>query len=222
MRAGFLNGARERKKAVKEERGARVDRDTREVENTQRLLVKLPKKVWEKILDHLDRNDLFPLALSCRYFRHKQKELVARKTRQGGKPCMILKTNLTQKLKMGQLASAEYVRFCSKEKTSRDEDDERATDVKMLAAFHGHLPLLQELLADSGNLDYLVTHCAGGSSSSQSLHLLLVPASDFTFAFSSSQRKEDNWRPCSGCQPWRNFSSRGISLPQLATVVTWR
>ena len=51
-----------------------------EVENSKRL-DKLPQEVMEKILDELDENDLFPLALSCRYFRQKQKELVAR-TRQ--------------------------------------------------------------------------------------------------------------------------------------------
>ena len=179
MRAGFLNGARERKKAVKEERGARVDRDTREVENTQRLLVKLPKKVWEKILDHLDRNDLFPLALSCRYFRHKQKELVARKTRQGGKPCMILKTNLTQKLKMGQLASAEYVRFCSEEKALVSNYGGRPktplqrfkATCHCLAACHGYLPLLQELLKPSNVCDRAIVENAGESPFPQSLLL---------------------------------------------------
>ena len=61
-------------------RAAKERHDEREVESTQRL-DKLPKEVWEKILDELDENDLFPLALSCRYFRQKQKELVAR-TRQ--------------------------------------------------------------------------------------------------------------------------------------------
>ena len=174
-----MNGARERKKAVKEERGARVDRDTREVENTQRLLVKLPKKVWEKILDHLDRNDLFPLALSCRYFRHKQKELVARKTRQGGKPCMILKTNLTQKLKMGQLASAEYVRFCSEEKALVSNYGGRPktplqrfkATCHCLAACHGYLPLLQELLKPSNVCDRAIVENAGESPFPQSLLL---------------------------------------------------
>ena len=51
----------------------KVDNDAKEVESAQRLLEKLPKEVWEKILDELDENDLFPLALSCRYFRQKQK-----------------------------------------------------------------------------------------------------------------------------------------------------
>ena len=39
-----------------------------EVENAQRLLDKLLPDVWEKILDHLDETDFFPMALSCRFF----------------------------------------------------------------------------------------------------------------------------------------------------------
>ena len=84
---------RTRSKAARERR----ERDAREVESTQRL-DKLPQEVWGKILDHLEENDLFPLALSCRYFRQKQKELVAR-TRQSGKPPLALRTNLKRKLK---------------------------------------------------------------------------------------------------------------------------
>ena len=57
-------------------------RETRDAENSKRL-DKLPPEVWEKILDELKEDNLFPLALSCRYFRQKQKELVAR-TRQKG------------------------------------------------------------------------------------------------------------------------------------------
>ena len=76
---------RSRKKATKE------GRDAREVEDVQRLLDKLPQEVWDKILEHLEENDLFPLALSCKYFRQKQVELVARSEqspRWGG--CLLL------------------------------------------------------------------------------------------------------------------------------------
>ena len=48
-------------------------------ENASRL-DKLPPELWDKVFDHLKDGDLFPLALSCRYFRQKQKELVARKS----------------------------------------------------------------------------------------------------------------------------------------------
>ena len=65
------SGPRTRSKAAKERREAE------EVANARRL-DKLPPELWEKILDHLESDDLFPLALSCRYFRQKQKELVER------------------------------------------------------------------------------------------------------------------------------------------------
>ena len=119
-------------------------------ESIQRL-DKLPQEIWEKILDHLDENDLFPLALSCRRFRQKQKELVAR-ARQSGpesrKPRLTLRTNLQRKIEEGQLASADYLRFCSKEKYflwRKCDIWQKAHFIKCLAAFHGHLPLLQEL-----------------------------------------------------------------------------
>merc|ERR1712046_315176 len=102
---------------------------------------------WEKILDHLDDNDLFPLALSCRYFRQKQKELVARSRESGpesGKPRLTLKTNLRRKLEKGKPASAEYLLFCSKERVSKGIS--KAIYVMRLAAYHGPLPLLEELL----------------------------------------------------------------------------
>ena len=64
----------------------------REVENAQRLLGKLPQEVWEKILGELENDDLFPLALSRRYFRQKQKELMAlalENLPESGKPSLI-------------------------------------------------------------------------------------------------------------------------------------
>ena len=85
---------RARKKATKE------GRDARELENA-RCLDKLPPELWEKILDELKGDDLFPLALSCRYFRQKQNELVERRTQNGpgsGKPHLALKTNLHRML----------------------------------------------------------------------------------------------------------------------------
>ena len=77
-------------------RAAEGGRQAKHVESI-RLLDKLPKELWETILANLDANDLFPLALSCRYFRQKQKELVAQTREKGskrGKPQLALKTNL--------------------------------------------------------------------------------------------------------------------------------
>ena len=172
----------------------KADRDAREAENARRL-DKLPPEMWEKILYELDENDLFPLALSCRYFRQKQKELVAR-TRQSGpeseKPRLTLTTTLCWKPEKGQPSTAEYIKFCMEEKEFLDP--ECRYYLKFLAAYHGHLPLLQEPLADWRPIRAEVITSAGESSLSQS-RLLVLSASDL---FSSSQRAEANWRPCSG------------------------
>ena len=143
----------------------------RKAENTQRL-DKLPQEVWEKITDDLEENDLFPLALSCRYFRQKQKELVARQMQNGpesGKPRLALKTNLGRKFWDDQPASADYLRFCSKEKVPSHYGNRKAELISSLAAYHGHLPLLQELLRSLKTLDPSITSYAGESPSSQSL-----------------------------------------------------
>ena len=168
----------------------------REVENYARLLDKLPQEVWEKIFDILDEDNLFPLALSCRYFRQKQKELVER-TEQSGKPCLTLKTNLKRKLDEGQPASAEYLRLCSDLaiydlqtyiNSDNHEDTDKAEEactrsmlVACLAAVYGHLPLLQDHFSEDGPC-YInqrgfqifgpaIAKNAGESSSPQSLHL---------------------------------------------------
>ena len=146
------SGPRTRSKAAKERREAK------EVANA-RHLDKLPPELWEKILGHLDENDLFPLALSCRYFRQKQKELVARtgRGRQSGRKSglarLALKTTLRRddwERRECRPASADYLRFCSKEKASNDYWRKKDTRIQCLAAFHGHLPLLQELVKSAG------------------------------------------------------------------------
>jgi len=63
-----------------------------------------------------------------------------------GKPRLALMMSLRQKLEKGQPASADYLRFCSKEKLPRDVRRKRDKYISCLAAYHGHLPLLQELL----------------------------------------------------------------------------
>ena len=155
------------------------ERVAREVDNTQHRLDKLPHEVWEKILDEIGENDLFPLALSCRYFRQKQKDLVAR-TRQHEverrKPRLALKTTLHSKPVEGQPASADYLRFCSKEHVGQVRgkyvygitytDKHRDSYVRKLTAFLGHLPLLQELFDPASELE--IASEAGESPSSQS------------------------------------------------------
>ena len=150
-----------------------------EVESTN-CMDKLQQEVWDKILDNLDENDLFPLALSCRYFRQKQKELVARRRHGGpgsGKPRRALKTNLKRKLLEGQPASADYLCFCSKENASSGR--QRKECIRCLAAFHGHLSLLKTLpkplntMRWSDEMNYDLVNAAGESSFSQSSHLIL-------------------------------------------------
>ena len=60
--------------------GAKEDlltlRGRMESENRDELLVKLPAEVWEKIVDeNVQQNDLLALAMTCRFFREKQKDL---------------------------------------------------------------------------------------------------------------------------------------------------
>ena len=178
------SGPRTRSKTAKEERDAK-GRGTREVQNAKRL-DKLPREVYEKILDELEEDDLFPLALSCKYFRQKQVELVEQTRQDGpgsGKPRRTLKTNLRQKLDKGQSASAEYLEFCSQEKVSWEVRDKRDDWMMRLAAYHGHLPLLRDLLQqlekiDPASLDRHSTAAWLAGESSSSLSPLLVLVSD--------------------------------------------
>ena len=173
------------------------EKSARKADNSKDLLYKLPPEVWEKILGELENDDLFPLALSCRFFRQKQKELVARATEQGsecececeseddGVSRRALKTTLRYPVE-GQRASAEYLRFLSKENEGAPWTKDMY--VRRLAAFHGHLPLLQEFLKSSEtrkkkeklayrtkpwDFSEIASH-AGESSSSQSPLLLCV------------------------------------------------
>ena len=162
----------------------KIEHDEREVDPQG--LDKLPQDVWRRILDNLDENDLFPLALSCRSFRQKQKELVARKRREqrvrfvSSWELSALKTNLRQKLEKGQPTSVEYLWFCNKEiawtdfnaRGKRRQPHNTKKYLSQLAGFHGQLPLLQELVKAATKLVALVSMAAGESSSSQSLHLL--------------------------------------------------
>ena len=183
---------REDRRQFEEQQEAKENYVAEEIEKTKLLLAisvgrrttrannerldELPQEIWEKVFDKLGEHDLFPLALSCRYFRQKQVELVA-PTRQGGpeseEPRLALRTSLKRKLDDGQPASAEYLRFCSMEEGVNGVSDERALHIRCLAAFHGYLPLLQELLSAAPKLNPEITRAAGKSSFSQS-RLLLV------------------------------------------------
>ena len=121
----------------------------REVENTKHL-GRLPPEVWAKVLDSLDENDHFPLALSCRYFRQEQKELVARSRQQGpesGEPRVALRTSLKwQKRKQIQCGTDDYLWFCYKEKISEDVEETKVKCIRRLAAYFGRLSSLRQIL----------------------------------------------------------------------------
>ena len=179
----------------------------REVDNTKRL-DKLPPEVWEKVLDHLEGNDHFPLALSCRYFRQKQKELGVRTIESKPKslpfPDHPLKTVLHCPPKVGQpVVSADYLRFCLTETCSgtvplRDDAVRMGLCILSLVAFQGHMSLLQRLVAAlNGHCMYNITEAAGKSSTSRSLFLLDL-ASNVLLHLSSSQHAEANWRYWNG------------------------
>ena len=164
--------SRARKKSAKEGRDKKDDRDAREVENA-RLLDKLPKEVWEKIFGEFEDAELFPLALSCRYFRQKQKELLARPRQRElewfESPSRALATDISRWPQKGHRASAEYLRFIRREKVPRDVGRQKAKHTRRLAAYHGHLPLLQELLDGLKTLKQGIAQNAGGSPLPQSL-----------------------------------------------------
>ena len=191
------SGPRTRSKAAKEGRDAR-EVDPQRMDN-------LPQELWEKILDHLESDDLFPLALSCRYFRQKQKELVVRSFKHTASWCgrpVTLETSLKRKLREVQPASPEYLRFLSKEKVSKDVERYNDSEIVRLAAFHGHLPLLQELIERLrvGDLRKggLGKEIAGNAGESSFPTFLLVSGSDFLLSLSSSQRADAKWKPCGG------------------------
>ena len=214
------SGPRARKKAAEE------GRETRGVESIQRL-DKLPPEVWEKILDELDENDLFPLALSCRYFRQKQKELVAR-TIQSGKPRLALKTTFLKFPRKSQPVSAEYLRFCSKEREEFTED--KGEKIMYLAAFHGHLPLLLELhnssfLAFEIDGAVFIEACAGGNMDvvkglEETGYHKLHPELNYDAAASHGHLEVLKWLRSEGC-PWDASACRSAARGGHLEVLKW-
>ena len=108
-------------RAIKKAAKDATRRDAWEVQNAQHL-GKLPREVWRKVLGNLKSDDLFPLALSCRYFLQK---IVARTLRREGhqsgrRECRLaLRTNLRRMLAESKSVSAEYVNFAAKRNSWR-------------------------------------------------------------------------------------------------------
>ena len=174
----------------------------REVENAQRL-VKLPQEVWRRILAEIENDDLFPLALSCRYFRQRQKELVTQwgqmqnVRRESGESRRALNTDLKRKLQNGHPASAEYLQFAMHEMMARKSDgrevepgevkprgrDTRSDSIYGLAAYHGHLPLLKDQLQEhlQKGIIPMSLHICVMRSAGQSVFFSIVSSTSFGF-----------------------------------------
>ena len=114
---------REDRRQFEEQQEAKENYVAEEIEKTKLLLAisvgrrttrannerldELPQEIWEKVFDKLGEHDLFPLALSCRYFRQKQKDLVARKSE------LRMRTvfKMNQGSRSNRSLSSDYIRF---------------------------------------------------------------------------------------------------------------
>ena len=106
-----------------------------------------------------------------------------------GKPRLALKTNLRDKFLDSHPASAEYLKFARKEKASRGVGRKKAGWIRELAAYHGYLPLLQELQAGLKTLDSDLSMDAGESSFHSLFLFFFVSASDFSLSILHSARR---------------------------------
>ena len=125
---------------LNEKRRKRASIDTEE--NVARL-GKLPPEVWDKVFDKLDRNDLFPLASSCKYFRQKQKELLARKMDKW-RWMMVTGWKLEEIFSLPH-QSEEYLRwlFLRSQVLGEKQHRENKEYLTAAAALHGYLPLVK-------------------------------------------------------------------------------
>ena len=154
---------REDRRQFEEQQEAKENYVAEEIEKTKLLLAisvgrrttrannerldELPQEIWEKVFDKLGEHDLFPLALSCRYFRQKQKELVEKNQSK------TLVTNLSPYLSpcsdsRDANLSEQYLQFCFA--NLMKEEDERkkvlvGRHIMSLAAKNGFVSLLEFL-----------------------------------------------------------------------------
>merc|ERR1711959_545518 len=124
---------------LSEKRRERASIDT---EENEARLGKLPQEVWDKVFDELDRNDLFPLASSCKNFRHKQKELLARKKWEWRRMVTGWKVEAIFSLPH---QSEEYLRwlFLRSQVLGEKQHREIKEYLTAAAALHGYLPLVK-------------------------------------------------------------------------------
>jgi len=135
-----------------------------------------------------------------------------------------------------QPASAEYLRFCSKEKCFDDDDDDaKEWSVRALAARDGHLPLLQELLipiltqSNTDGIMYEVTDAAAHGGQLETLQWLKtqkgfkLDRENFSTAFQGGHLEVLKWLRSEGC-PWVEESCTCNDAAQRGhwEVMKWR
>merc|ERR1711934_337727 len=122
--------------------GKRRERASIDTEENEARLGKLPQEVWDKVFDELDRNDLFPLASSCKYFRHKQKELLARKRGEWMRMVTGWSGEEVCDLPHQSQAYLKWLFRCS-EVLGEKQHRENKIFLTAAAAHHGYLPLVK-------------------------------------------------------------------------------
>merc|ERR1711934_479497 len=131
---------------LNEKRRERASIDT---EENEARLGKLPQEVWDKVFDELDRNDLFPLASSCKYFRHKQKELLARKRWEWMRMVTGWSGEEVCDLPHQSQAYLKWLFRCS-EMLGEKQHQENKIFLTAAAAHHGYLPLVKLFGSEEG------------------------------------------------------------------------
>ena len=138
-----------------------------EAANCNELLKKLPEEVWEKIVgEHVQQNDRLALAMTCRFFREKQKDLGKKVDTKKEKEGRELKTDfkanrLLELRKSGNMLSHSFAWYrwvCDTFEIlpGCEWDDERVKgavyegNLLNCAAFQGSVDILRRLLEEKG------------------------------------------------------------------------
>ena len=129
-----------------------------EAENRDELMGKLPPELWEKILDeNLHQNDLLAFAMTCRFFREKQKDL-GRKLVTNLNPDRLLKLRKSGRIMSHSLGWFRWVcdtfeillGFESRWSVNRVQGAMYEGDLVNYALFLGSVEILRWLMEEKG------------------------------------------------------------------------
>ncbi|WZN64460.1 putative ankyrin repeat protein [Chloropicon roscoffensis] len=127
-----------------------------EAANRDELLRKLPAELWSKIVDeNVQQNDLFALAMTCRFFREKQKDL-GKKVETNVDPWLLVELRESGEVASHTLGWFQWVcdtmeilpRFYLG--NMRVEGAVYETDLVNYAAFQGSVEILRWLVEEKG------------------------------------------------------------------------